>query len=199
MSCLNMFNLAELIEKFGCKVFFETGSGNGGGIKYASQFPFKSIYSVEIDKHQVEKLSFSFKENHNIKILHGNSTEVLENFFKFSPLEERIIYWLDAHFPSADLGKRKFDDEKDMSIRLPLEKELDLILENRVKKGFKDVILVDDLRIYEKLNYEAKNLDEIGHANLFYPVSNLGEKFLEYDYSIHKSERHTGILMLLPN
>jgi hypothetical protein len=197
MSGLNFFNLEFLINQYKTKIFFETGSGLGNGILYSSQFNFEKIYSVEIDYIQSKILSQKFQNDKRIEIICDKSENGLRDFLKTLP-KENITFWLDAHFPCADLGKATYDTEKDLDVRLPLEIELDLIYEYRIKNNFKnDVILVDDLRIYEERNYESKNLKEIGLPHLFKPVNNLGYKFSETHY-IDKNDHDTGLLIITP-
>jgi hypothetical protein len=63
-----------------------------------------------------------------------------------------IFFWLDAHFPGADGGLLDYNAEADESVRCPLESELEVISKGRPAAG--DVILIDDLRIYENGPFE---------------------------------------------
>jgi len=48
MGTLRFFNLQPLLEQFGCRVLFETGTGLGDAVKYASYFRLDRLISVEI-------------------------------------------------------------------------------------------------------------------------------------------------------
>lgn len=43
-------------------------------------------------------------------------------------------------------------DEKDEDLRLPLLKEMEFVKNNRLDKGFKDIVLIDDLMIFDEEN-----------------------------------------------
>ncbi len=106
------------------------------------------------------------------------------------------IFWLDAHFPGVDLGFASYDAEVNLDTRLPLERELDVI--HRVRGGFQDVILIDDLRIYEKGPFEHGNMDRVGQGD----VAKYGLEFLEKfrkRYTIEKIYRDEGYIVLSPH
>jgi hypothetical protein len=65
------------------------------------------------------------------------------------------LFWLDAHFPGADAGMARYDAAMDEDIRLPLEKELTIIHECR--KNCNDLLIIDDMRVYEDGPYENGN------------------------------------------
>jgi len=150
MGSLRFFDLKSIKEKFGTKTFFETGAGKGTGIEYASTVNFENIYSVEIIKSQSDYLADIFKADPRIKLINDTSERGLIDYFRKNP--ENTLFFLDAHFPGADLGLAKFGDEKDEDIRLPLVQELEIIRDLRAAKGFKDVILLDDLMLYDEDN-----------------------------------------------
>lgn len=197
MSALRDLNIAQYIEKYNVKYLIETGTGRGDAIKYASRFPFKKIVSTEIDLDQVNILKNEFKGDGRIVILGGNSPDLLEKEFSTNSYDEPILFWLDSHFPYADLGKAAFDDEKDLSVRLPLSKELQSIYNHRVMKGFRDVILADDLRIYAKGPFKAGNLDSMGLDHIGSYNLDFLKKF-EDSHTIRFSYEDTGIITMLP-
>ncbi len=163
MGVISYFPLQHYID-LGFDHFVETGSGTGTGIRHASSLAFKKIFSVEIDQEQSTVLSTLFANDKRIKISQGLSPTFLERLFatEIAPYD-RCVFWLDAHFPSADLLKRAYDDEKDLSKRLPLEGELDVLWRHQ---RFDDIIIADDLRIYKKLNIQGGDLTQHGLGNL---------------------------------
>jgi hypothetical protein len=48
MGSLRFFNLQPLMEQYGCRTLFETGTGIGEGLHYASYYAFERLWSVEI-------------------------------------------------------------------------------------------------------------------------------------------------------
>lgn len=156
MACLELINLTELVNRFKPTIFFETGSGAGNGIKAALKYPFKRIISIEIMDKQVDFLKNMFKDEPRVELVCGTSLEKMEEIIP--TLEDEIIFfWLDAHFPGADLHMAecamlpgincdKYDNDFKDSLRLPLHHELDLI--KKLRNGKKDIIMADDLSIY---------------------------------------------------
>jgi hypothetical protein len=105
------------------------------------------------------------------------------------------LFWLDAHYPGAGFGLANYDADIDESERLPLRRELLMIANYR---NGRDVILIDDLRIYESGKYEDGPLppDAPGH-----PVENGADWIRDMFAETHKSitiERDQGYLLLVP-
>jgi len=206
MGALTQFDLKKIIKYFGIKTFFETGSGHGSGIQHASLFSFEKIISVEINENQAFFLAKRFDEDKRIKIINGDSLGVLKR--DLPKLDQTpTCFWLDAHFPSADLGFRDHNDIKDLNLRVPLEQELELIFKHRIKKGINDVILCDDLNICERLPapFEHKNWENRGIEAgrdvtcLFHEVKNLGKQFEDSHHVIREyREDHDGYLIICP-
>ena len=144
MGNLASLNLQQYIDNFGTKIFFETGTHEGNGLKVAQGYPFEKILSVEIVKHQAEKMQWFFAQDTRISIFWNRSLNAFEQILP--TIDGPILFWLDAHFPGADLGLAPYDVNAPNAIRLPLEEELRCI--KRLRAGKKDVVLIDDLWIY---------------------------------------------------
>jgi hypothetical protein len=71
-------------------------------------------------------------------------------------LDGNCLFWLDAHFPGADAGMKDYDDVKYETLRLPLVNEIETICQ--LRKKCKDVLIIDDLRIYEDGPFENGNV-----------------------------------------
>jgi hypothetical protein len=71
--------------------------------------------------------------------------------------EGPALFWLDAHFPGAHTGAT-YDAEKDAGRRLPLEAEIEAIARARLRSGARDVLLIDDARIYQPGPYAGGDL-----------------------------------------
>jgi|WetSurSiteA1Bulk_404760.scaffolds.fasta_scaffold11500_2 hypothetical protein len=122
------------------KVFIETGTSHGSGANFLAQ-QCERGYTIDLFDHWNPKAP-------NVKFLQGNSTEHLEKLCQ--EVEEDVVFWLDAHYPHL------FGTINETMEVLPLVKELEIITKYRSNK--KDLILIDDLRIYEKLNYRSGQL-----------------------------------------
>lgn len=193
MGALKTFDLQQYINKYNTKVFVETGTGQGHSLTFAGQFQFNQLFSTEIIKSQVDKLRIAFCRDIRTAILHGNSYEILE--WLLPKISDNIFFWLDAHYPGADLGLKSFDAEQNIDIRLPLEKELDVIY--RLRKNHKDIILCDDLRIYEKCPQGIDNMDDIGCGHIKKYGLDFLDKFKE-THIINKIYREEGYIEILP-
>ena len=163
MGNINIFNLNELIEKNNASVFIETGTLYGDGITHALKFGFKKIISIEIIPEVAENARQKFKDHSNVEIITGHSTDVLKSILP--NIKENIVFWLDAHFPGCDANIKTYDEIKklDYSHNLPLEDELNLISERVL--NYKDVLICDDLWIYEDVT-KGKLTDFNTHCKL---------------------------------
>lgn len=195
MGKLSFFNLNGYIERYGVDVLVETGSGTGTGIDFARTFNFKSIISIEIVAEQVKKLNETFAHDPRVQVIQGKSNQVLSwvlpQLSKFN-----ILFWLDAHYPGADLGLNGYEDEKNQEINLPLESELDTILQLR-KEYKNDVIICDDWRIYEHGPFDGKNMDEIGYGHVAKYENNVINK-VKNKFRVCKLYDDEGYLVLEP-
>ena len=196
MGCLSFFNLQEIIDKYNTTVFIETGLGYGSGLKYAQQFNFRILVSTEILADHAEHMyRTEFNDDVRVFIRAGNSYEILDQMLAVNYADENIYFWLDAHYPGGDLGRNNYDYEQDIDVRLPLEKELEVIHKHRSNR--QDVIIADDLRIYERGPYTSKNLDEIGLGHIAKYNSDHFSKYQE-KYKITKLYHDTGFVVMEP-
>lgn len=145
MGALKDIDIKTLQKRFNLKTFIESGTGNGDGLTTACTADFEKIYSIEIIEHHAKVMHERYKHDDRVTILCGHTVDVLTAILPL--IEDNIFFWLDAHFPGADLGIAGYEDEKNEDIRLPLELELRTI--KSLRKGKKDVITFDDLRLYK--------------------------------------------------
>lgn len=193
MGSLQRFNLQKAIDTYKTEYFFETGTWRGEGVNYANQFGFKKIYSTEIIKEFADKAKQRFTTNKNIEIFEGNSFDGLHQLLP--QITGNCVFWLDAHYPAADEGIVDYNNEKDEDIKLPLEKELEIIAARKGKYG--DVILIDDLRIYEDGPYTKGNMPKD-----IAPPKNRNAAFFAKifgnTHNVIKSYKDEGYVLLLP-
>jgi hypothetical protein len=193
MGSIKRFNLKKIINEYHTEFFFETGTWRGDGIAYAAQFPFKKLYSSEIIHEIADNAKERFKSQKNIEIIEGNSTDVLNN--KLAELKGNCLFWLDAHFPGAEEGLTHYNTFENEKVKLPLEEEIYQLAS--IRKEFSDVIIIDDLRIYEVGPYTYGNLPEgilppkLRNIDFVY-------KAFKDSYIIKKSYKDEGYLIVLP-
>jgi predicted O-methyltransferase YrrM len=200
MGSIRKFDIKNIKEKQNINIFVETGTLYGDGVDYALSSGFDTIISIEINAQLAQAAREKYKNIPQVQIIEGNSAEVIDTICK--QIQEPILFWLDAHFPGADAGLCGHLDEADYNARVPLEKELESIY-NRNKK---DIIICDDLWMYEDGPYESGTFNEhskrhghnitreqvCGHdLSHFYNLFSNTHNFKKY-YS------HQGYLVMLP-
>lgn len=148
MGMLNCFDLSEHVEKR--SVFVETGTADGNSLAYAAKHNFEYLYSIEIDPTCACNAAKRFEDDERAMVLCGTSSSVLPKIIYRH--KDPIFFWLDAHFP-GEMHGLPYNHEKNMDLRLPLERELDIIKEYR--NTSRDYFIIDDLRIYEDGPFEG--------------------------------------------
>src|SRR4030067_914056 len=152
MGDIRTFDLSIYKNRYNINTFVETGTLYGDSVEYFKD-DFDILHSIEIDEELFIKASNRFKDFAKIKLYLGVSISVLSHLV---PTLARSFFWLDAHFPSADCHKKKYNEEQDEKLRIPLKYELEII-RNHV---FNDVIIIDDLWLYEDGPFEWGPFDE---------------------------------------
>jgi hypothetical protein len=151
MGTISHFDIDRGMQVYNLDHFVETGTGRGDGLSFACSLPFKTLWSSEIDPITIQ-LAMNRIEDHRVTLFHGASTKMLDCLWRI-PKEERILFWLDAHFPGAQHGFKGYADEEDEDLRLPLKHELALIKKHRALD--QDVIVIDDARIWLDEPFES--------------------------------------------
>jgi hypothetical protein len=161
---------------FGCEIFFETGTGTGSSLLHALYFgKFRQLFSSEIHAESAAEAIKRVGYRRNVRILHGSSASALEEILPKLDPQAPVLFFLDAHFPGEFFKNFSgYDVTPNLDIQLPLEHELKLI--KKYRSDASDIIIVDDLRLYEDADYENGNLPK-GYANI--PESLRSIKFCE--------------------
>jgi hypothetical protein len=155
MGSLNHFHIDRIRKRHGLVSFVESGTGEGAAVAQAVAAGFPIIHSIEIVDELVDAARRKFKNWPQVKIWRGDSRDVLPILLKELP-GGPALFWLDGHFPGADYGLRSYDSEPDVRTRLPLEDEIGII--SKARQHCRDVILIDDARVYQSGPYVAGNL-----------------------------------------
>ena len=114
-------------KKYGFDTLVETGTLEGEMIN-ACKGSFARIYSIELLDDSYNNAVERFKDDDNVFMLHGNSSEKTRKALEH--IEKPSLFWLDAHD----------------GIQSPVLKELEQIFE---APYFDHVILIDDMRNFE--------------------------------------------------
>lgn len=160
IKCKNMPGNLEVFKKSNEKNFFiETGCYIGDGIADAISAGYKNI--IEIAEHYQRVCLERFKNNQNVNIIIGDSSEILYDTIK--DIDSPITFWLDGHFSGANTGMGKYE--------FPLIQELDQIARHSIKTH---TIMIDDMRLFQDKKYGFdKNMiiEKILEINKEYKIS----------------------------
>ncbi len=194
MGSLLRFRLDEFINNFALQTFVETGTARGDSLAYAAERPeFLHLLSCEIEPLLAAGACCRFNEDPRVLIQRGDSGLFMQMVAN-SELPP-AFFWLDAHYPGAGFGLKGYEDAMPETIRLPLGRELEHIRKHRAGR---DVILIDDLRIYELGDYEAGPLPDDTPGQ---PTANgadwIRAMFAE-THTAHTILRDQGYLLLQP-
>ena len=173
MGILKKFDLAS----YGCNVYVETGTGVCNTLSKAIP-NFEKCYSVDLDENRYKEAKAKFPQ---ANLYHGLSIDALEHWLKNDIQEyDRVLFFLDAHFPDADYNGAQYDVEAPNAV--PLQQELELI--RKYRPHGKDFIICDDLRIYADGDFEDGDCPGIkvkGGLSFLYKLY----KNITLDYSEH--------------
>jgi len=151
MGSLSNFNLASIRVFHKLRSLVETGTATGDGVEHALRAGFETIHSIEIMPDLAQAARLRFKAAPHVQIWEGDSRKCLPMILKELP-PEPALFWLDAHFPNAHGTGGTYTDEPDKGRRMPLEEEVRAI--RAARPTAKDVLLIDDTRIYVPGPYE---------------------------------------------
>jgi hypothetical protein len=143
MGRLFRFNVPGLQQSMGLATFVETGTAKGDSLAHAAEAKFERLYSIEISPLLHEGAQKRFAADPRIQVVCADSVTGLSQVLPALG-DKPALFWLDAHFPGAPIAN--YDAESDPTLRWPLENELEVL--RRARPTHKDVILIDDLKIY---------------------------------------------------
>jgi len=154
MGNIARFDVVGIAHEYDIHTFVETGTGKGESLSFALGC-FDDLLSCEVHIVLATRAMTRFDDEAKIRVFKQDSLSFLTDVCRILPRRQPVMFWLDAHFPGADYGLARFDAEPDAYLRLPLQYELDVI---RRKRGNRDVILIDDARIWLDGPFQHGNL-----------------------------------------
>jgi hypothetical protein len=135
--------IIKIQKEFNFDTFIETGTYYGQMV-YCVRNLFRRIYSIEIFEKLATLNTRSFRKLKNINIIWGDSSIELEIIMNSNP-SQSILFWLDGHYSGIGTGR----GEK----ITPIIAEIRIILKNN---PFKYVIIIDDWRLFDGIDYPSK-------------------------------------------
>ena len=194
MGSLQRFKLDEFVGKYGLTTFIETGTARGDSLAWAALLPqFTRLLSCEIEPLLAAGAICRFNDDPRIEVCRMESGDFIK-LMAGSRLPP-ALFWLDAHYPGAGFGLKDYGQEGDAAVDRPLERELEHLVGQR---RWGDVIIIDDLRIYELGDYDDGPLPEGTPGN---PTENGADWIRRMFADTHTARKLTqdqGYLVLLP-
>ena len=185
--------VGNVLDFYDIKNFVETGTGIAEVVRSVNEANEDlNIHTIEVVEEIFDqnKIKYSYLKNVNWHL--GESAQVLSEVVP--TLEGNTLFWMDAHFPGADVGLSSYGDEEDIDKRLPLKKELETIVAKRDISN--DVIVIDDVGFYEDGPFETGNWDErckYGGDGIEFI-----EKLFEDTHYVGRSYNAQGFIILFP-
>jgi hypothetical protein len=136
--------IIKIQEEYNFDIFIETGTYYGQMV-FCVRNLFRRIYSIEIFEKLATLNARSFREWKNINIICGDSSIELEKIMN-NIHSQSVLFWLDGHYSGIGTGC----GEK----MTPIIEEIRIILKNN---PIKYVIIIDDLRLFDGIDYPSKD------------------------------------------
>lgn len=196
MGYLKHFDLNNIKQHTNIDVFVETGTYVGDSLSYALSCHFNELYSIELLEKYYKLCVSKFKSYRNVNLLHSNSVDGLRIVLQ-KIQNKKTLFWLDAHLP--DFYDSVFTTNNylnDNTLYIPLKEELKLIVQHKNISG--DIILIDDLRIYETGNYRSGNWDGLLKHKEYTEGITFVYDLLSSTHNINKLYEHEGYVTCIP-
>jgi hypothetical protein len=202
MGSIRKIDVQQIRKKCKITTLIETGTLYGDGVDFALESGFEKIISIEINEQLVELAKKKYANEPRVTIIHGNSPDALRELLP--TITEPVVFWLDAHFPGCDANLASYKDEIDQTKKVPLEQELEIIASH----NYDDIVICDDLWIYEDWNTSSGTFNEHcnrhGHDIRREELCEEGtlerfEKLFEKTHKVIKIYEDQGYLVFIPN
>ena len=97
MGEINIFDLTEFVEKYGCKTYFETGTGEAVCLSHALKYDFEKFYTVDLDEELYEKAKNRFV-GYPLTLINNYSSKALDEYVPKLDPNTPVFFFLDAHW-----------------------------------------------------------------------------------------------------
>lgn len=153
MSVLKDFDIERLKADFGLRYLVELGTGDGDGVDCVKDMGFDHVYSVESRHKPALKVALLHSLRQDITIIHARTSRGLLEVLEEIPAEAPSLFWIDSCYPGCDAGQLFDAPERTGGVPLRIERDLRQILAAR--PAGRDVILIDDLFLYDDDAYQG--------------------------------------------
>lgn len=187
MGTLRDFDLEELIARYACRIFAEVGTGAGQAVEQAAAASFELIFSVEPSHKQALDAGLRHAKNHKITIVHAKRERGLKEALDEVPAQTPVLFLIAAPPGGFSISPAE---------KLPIERELRLLA--GLRDLSRDVLLIDERRLYEDGDYDAgpcppDRLPPIEQRSLSFAEGILGPT-----HRLERSTKGTGYLCAFP-
>ena len=157
---------------------------------------------MDIDEQLIEAARQKFSHyDKDINLTATTSVEFLKDYASELPKDSATLFFLDAHFPGADFHKMSYEESirTYKEVAFPLEEEISIL--NSLRDTSRDVIILDDLMLYEPGDmYEHKGWE---HGWLQQELNLATNSQFIYDafektHNFKKDYRNQGYLVITP-
>jgi len=135
------------------KIFIETGTAYGQTLQEVQPY-FEKIFTVEISEKLWEWLQPQIQQFENVDHVLGDSLIEIPKFLDSLTEEDKVFFWLDAHWSQGLSGKNHLD--------VPLIEEC-VIIDEQYKADV-GLVVIDDVRMFEtntNEDWSSINIDTI--------------------------------------
>jgi hypothetical protein len=186
MGKLHHFELKGLLDTYQCRVYLETRTGNGDNLRHAASFGFERLFSAETVMEELNQARVRLANVPRVQLLYATTGDVLKAVVPLVPAQLPILFWLGGHEPDGAAAAPS-----------PLESLMTQLRQLRPRS--RDVILVDNLRLYEDGPY-ADGAVPVAEQKLAFYDRNIDFVFRQFrhTHTIARDHADDGYLVLTP-
>lgn len=118
--------------------FVETGTAEGNSVRSVSRY-FDKVFTVEISEVLFNQVNPYLQQYENVEHVFGDSLIEVPKFLESLGEDEKVFFWLDAHWSQGLSSKNHLD--------CPLIEECKMI--DQTYKSDIGLVVIDDLRLFE--------------------------------------------------
>src|SRR5215471_20686183 len=98
MGTLSRFRFSdELLKRY--PVLIETGTWRGAGMRFAREYDFRSLYTIDVNQEATERARTALDHDPRISFVTADSRDGLNQILdELGENPPGIVFWLDAHF-----------------------------------------------------------------------------------------------------
>ena len=160
----------DVLRQFPARVFVETGSYRGDGVRAALDAGFERVITIEAGGPAWQHVRERFADDPRVTALLGSSVNMLEA--AISNLDEPATFWLDAHWSGEGTGG--LAPFRTNCVYSPVLEELAVIAAHPVRGH---TILVDDMRVFRDGVFADQDEEPIWPTRLMEAILDIDERY----------------------